>query len=432
MDYAKLQPFLEDERMIGQARQARCPLCRAHMWIQRDPMGENEVMLECINRTQKCSRQALYRYYEGLFSREDQWQEEENPEPPSSPSTRRLRSQPEPHPGRFNFPLIGFEELCRLEPPVWQIENLFLEESLMQVFGQSGHTKSLFVFDLALSICCEAETWFGRRILKYGPVIWVNADGGRGLTLRANAWMEAHKMALKHPFLTLMGSVHLHQNDQMAAFRGQLEAMSPKPVLVVFDTLSRCIPGVDENSQAEMTKVTENCHRLKLGTGATICLIHHTDKTGQWERGSSIVRAETDTQIRVTKDDATGLSTVSSRKCREGEPFRDFHFRLQPVGESVIVVATEGPSGESPQERRFSNVEDALDAIRARPGVTREELAQWLNTSSATISRYVVELVERREITMMELPREPGRTGPSTKGLFPVWADDERNPRLIE
>jgi RecA-family ATPase len=226
------------------------------------------------------------------------------------------------------------------------VEEFCLEQSLVQVYGETNHGKSLVVWDLACAMCHGFETWFGRRILKPGPVVWINADGGRGLTLRANAWAEAHSAQMKYPLLTLMGSVLLNKADQMTAFRLQLLEMEEKPAMVVFDTQSRCMPGGDENDQGVMTAVTEGLHRIKNEVGCSVILIHHTDKSGQWERGSGVVKNETDTQIRVSKDAGRGVFTVACKKIRDGATFEDFHFSLLPVGESIVIVQCEAPPKE--------------------------------------------------------------------------------------
>lgn len=296
-----------------------------------------------------------------------------------------------------------------------------MEETVVQLFGETSHGKSLIAWDLACSICIEATEWFGRQILRHGPVVWINADGGRGLTLRAKAWAEANNTEMKHPLLTLMGSVQINKPEQIGAFRAQLAAMEEKPVLVVFDTQSRCMPGGDENDQGVMTAVTEGLHRLKTEVGCTVLLIHHTDKTGQWERGSGVVKNETDTQIRVTKDDDSGIFTVSCRKQRDGgDRFADFFYTLQPVGESVVITQSEiGPEKHKPENKKQGKREQFLQIILNEPGITRKAISERMNISMFTACGYTDELIDLKVIIEEPLPRRPGQSGPTQKGLYP-------------
>ena len=232
------------------------------------------------------------------------------------------------------------------------MEELFEEETLIEWFGMTSHAKSLVLMDLCLSMTRGPVKWCGRKILKPGPVVWINADGGRGITKRARAWREANGGEFQYPFRTYMGAVRLNRHDEITALLDDLKRWPIPPALIVFDTLSRCIPGTDENLQGPMTLVTDECHRLKLGLGATIALIHHTDKSGERDRGSSVVKNEADYVFRVSKDEATGIITVESDKARDGEKFRPFYLKLQPVGASVVVVQNnEGPPPKEPAER---------------------------------------------------------------------------------
>lgn len=306
---------------------------------------------------------------------------------------------------RTVFPLITFDQLCALPPPKWQIEDLFLEQSLVQVYGETNHGKSLLLWDLVCTICAGIETWFGREIIKPGPVIWVNADGGLGLTLRAQAWAEAHNIKqMKYPLLTLMGAVHLNRADQIGAFRRQIMGLDEPPALTLFDTQSRCMAGGRENDADEMTLVTEGMHRLKQEAKCSVLPIHHTDKSGQWERGSGVVKNESDTQIRVSKDEDSGIFTVKCKKARDHPPFEDFFFRAKPVLDSVVIEQHNAPPPKNPVEEKLDRQDHALLYIRELPGRTCEQLGGFLNVSKRTAERYAEALEEKRLIFRQAIP----------------------------
>lgn len=336
---------------------------------------------------------------------------------PNGKAPTELPAQPAVKAPRF--PLLDFEELCALPEPEWQIDNFFEEQTFVQVFGDTNHGKSLLVLDLALTMTSGRDHWFGRTIRKAGPVVWVNADGGRGMVKRAKAWREVHGSDRKYRFRTLMGAIQLHRPQDTGPFRQQLMEMDPMPALVVFDTLSRCITGVDENLQGPMTQATEACHRMKLDLGCSIILLHHTDKTGERERGSSIVKNETDTQIRVSKEGEglNGTYTVACKKARDADPFRDFHFGLRAVGESVVIVATDAPA-HTPGQRKEANLEEVYLCIEQQPGSTTEALALMLNVSTRTVRRYVNTLMMEARIVEADLPREPGQRGQTERGFY--------------
>lgn len=328
---------------------------------------------------------------------------------------------------RFKFLTIA--ELLKQERLKWLIEDLIHEMSFVQFFGQTSHGKSLLVLDLALNICKGSATWFGRRILRHGPVAWINADGGAGLRDRVEAWIAANGGDFHYEFHTLQGGVQLNHNGQMITFREEIAAMDPKPVLVVFDTLSRCIPGVDENLQGEMTRVTDNCHLLKLEIGCCPVLIHHTDKTGQHDRGSSIVKNETDTQIRVTMDEDTKIATVHSCKAREAERFKDFHFSLKPAAKSVYIVQHGDGPAKTAKEKKISKETQMLTIVCNEPGVTCETCSNRLDRALRTVQRYAEEMERSGLLRRVQIPG--GKEGrpefslyPTAKGKLATGVDD--------
>jgi hypothetical protein len=257
--------------------------------------------------------------------------------------------------------LYTWDQVEALPPPVWQLEDLWEEQCLVEAFGMTNHAKSLWVLDVAANIAKGTPVWCGKRILKPGAVCWINADGGRGITKRFKAWRQANGADFKHPFLTYMGAVRLNNPLEVLELLEVLKDLPEPPVLIVFDTLSRCIPGTDENLQGPMTLVTDQCHRLKLETGATVLLIHHTDKEGRAARGSGVVLNEADYAVRVTKD--RGVITVTSEKARDGAGFQPLYYTLKPEGESVVLMQS-SVTLEAEKVRQQSVVKEAtLDAV---------------------------------------------------------------------
>ena len=98
-----------------------------------------------------------------------------------------------------------------------------------------------------------------------------------------------------------------------------------RPVLVVIDTLARCMIGGDENSAKDMGLFVASCDRVKGATGATMAIVHHSGKSGSSERGSSALRAACDAMIEVKDDD--GLMTASCTKSKDGKGFADRRYR---------------------------------------------------------------------------------------------------------
>jgi hypothetical protein len=108
-----------------------------------------------------------------------------------------------------------------------------------------------------------------------------------------------------------------------------------QPVLVVFDTLARCMTGGDENSALHMGRVVAVTDRVRVELGATVLFLHHTTKAGGSERGSSALRGALDTLLALNPVD--DQLTLSVEKQKDAPPFAPIELRLDPFGGSCVI-----------------------------------------------------------------------------------------------
>ena len=81
-----------------------------------------------------------------------------------------------------------------------------------------------------------------------------------------------------------------------------------------------------------MGAVVRNLDRLRDETGAAIVLVHHSGKdAARGARGHSLLRAATDTEIEVTRDDGARVSTARVMKQRDLPTEGSFAFTLRQV-----------------------------------------------------------------------------------------------------
>src|SRR5262249_28464479 len=102
--------------------------------------------------------------------------------------------------------------------------------------------------------------------------------------------------------------------------------------LIIIDTLSRAMAGGDENSSEDMGEFVMNVDRLRSWTGAHILIVHHLGKdASRGARGHSLLHAAVDTEVTITRDSATGISTATVTKQRELPTFGQIYYRLRSV-----------------------------------------------------------------------------------------------------
>jgi hypothetical protein len=82
-----------------------------------------------------------------------------------------------------------------------------------------------------------------------------------------------------------------------------------------------------------MTAFVKNCDRIRSETRAHVMIVHHTGKdVAAGSRGHSSLRAATDTEIEITRDDSTGISSARVTKQRDRAILeRHLSFTLEPV-----------------------------------------------------------------------------------------------------
>lgn len=271
------------------------------------------------------------------------------------------------------FPRVWLDSVGNVEPPAYLVKGVLEARSIALVYGPSGEGKSFFTADLAGHIAAGIP-WRGRRV-KQGLVAYIAAEAGASIVRRFAAWRdqvpgEAREESVPLAILT-RGANLLDLRDAEALLEEltalQDEAGAPLS-LVVIDTLSRSIPGGDENSAETITHAVAVADRIRDELGATCLFVHHSGKDAtKGARGHSALFAAADTVIRV----ADHVATVE--KARDGESGASFGFRLEVVdlgtdqdGDPIttcVVVPEEAEKKPKPA-RLPGAAKVALDALK--------------------------------------------------------------------
>lgn len=321
---------------------------------------------------------------------------------------------PEP---RLFKKFLTFKQALDQPPPSFLVEELLFSQSLFEIFGPPNQGKTFVMMSLAFSIRM-AGPWFGRAVPTPGPVVYVNADGGMGFYDRMRAYDYLHPdEEPPFEFYTYPESISLHRPQEMHEFRAALAYFPVRPAAVVFDTYSRCIPGVNENQQDQASLVVQQLDRIREEIGACVGLLHHTDKTGVRDRGSSVILGACDTQIRVDKQGEDKIA-MTCEKQRDSRFFDPLHFQLDriPGTNWVWLLQTAAPA---PAARAEDKLKQATFYVISNPGCTREELAEGIEVSETSAKRYAAKLVDLGVLVEVEGVAGAG-PGPRPKYLYPA------------
>lgn len=210
------------------------------------------------------------------------------------------------------------------------VKGLIDSGSFVLIYGPSGSGKSFFTADLAQHIT-TGSAWRGRRV-QQSLVVYIASEAGSSILRRFIAWRDNRlsEIATRVPLAILTRGPNLLVDVQMENLIDQLKALQQEAQLplgaTINDTLSRSMPGGDENSTQDMTVSVRSGDRIRDEFGCSNWYVHHTGKDpAKGARGNYALTAAADVIMRVENKVAT------VEKVRDGVEGESFPFSLEPV-----------------------------------------------------------------------------------------------------
>jgi uncharacterized protein YjhX (UPF0386 family) len=250
------------------------------------------------------------------------------------------------------FRLYRMDDLRQLPPVQWLIPHEVPAGLLTVLCGPSEAGKSFIALDYAISVA---------RAKPDRMVVYVAPEGGSGYRARVDAWVSHHGGEAPENLVFVLRDVPMLDAVSVHVFISEIKQNNP--VLVILDTLARCMVGGDENSAEDMGLFIHSCDLIRAATSAAVIIVHHTGKSGGY-RGSSVLFGSCDSWIDVSNDD--GLITVSCGKAKDWQRFDPRYLRMAPKDESVVLMPAEQVSrgsGLTDGQRKVLEVL-ALDVFR--------------------------------------------------------------------
>lgn len=227
---------------------------------------------------------------------------------------------------------ITRERLSTLPPVEPLIDGMINKASITWLSGKFGTYKTFVALSWA---CCVAtgKPWEGHQVRDTGPVIYVAAEGHRGLLGRTEAWEHGLNRGQQVDGLIVTpGGLDPRDKKCLAKLIRQIHRVGAK--MVVFDTLHRCAPGLEENSSKDFSDVMDGLQRIVHETEASVIMLAHTGHSGERARGSSAQEDSADDAyvIKLAGDpedrSVSNTRVLVRRKSKEGEAGEEYNLRL--------------------------------------------------------------------------------------------------------
>ncbi|MGB3499991.1 MAG: AAA family ATPase [Mesorhizobium sp.] len=252
-------------------------------------------------------------------------------EPPEEPEPLFPITKDGPQTTRTPLPLLTLDDL-ESEPPVrWTLARHIPQTSVGFLYGEPGAKKSFLAIDMGLSIASR-EDYFGDPIDTDGAgvIVYIAGEGKSGLRQRVAAWKK-QRGADENPsrFLIIPQAVDFLDSQSYATLQQTLARIGKPITGVIVDTVSRALPGVDENLQKEMSKFIRACDLIKARFECFVLCVHHSNAAGRM-RGSSVLPGGADFIFRVEKR-SPSHSYLFCEKMKDGSDGWGEHYRFEVV-----------------------------------------------------------------------------------------------------
>lgn len=280
-----------------------------------------------------------------------------------------LDDTPDPSPRTARFKLWTLEELGALPPPDWLVHEMLPAGGISLMFGPPGSYKSFLALQLALGVaCCGQE------------VVYIGAEGGRGLEVRASAWKLANEVEGQLPIHIVREMPWASDGEMVEQFITAVKSAGVKPGLVVVDTAARMMVGLDENNAKDAGLFVAALEALQRALGCAILVIHHTGKdVGRGARGSNALIGAVDAAVEVQANKETRAVAIWCRRQKDA-PERETPWTYQgrDFGGSMVFFPT------TPEEHRAATHADELLAPKKIGAILRELKAVGIENAVTT------------------------------------------------
>ena len=251
------------------------------------------------------------------------------------------------------FGLRRYRDLLTLPDPTWLIDGIIPTQGFVGLYGASGSGKSFIALDWALSVA-TGRPWMGHAT-NQAPSIYIAAEGGSGIKRRVRAWAQYYNDNELPGAYFLLEPLYVREEGVVETFLANLEdeRCDINPGMIVIDTLARSFGGGDENAATDMGHFIDRVNAIARDRHITMAVVHHTNVTGNRERGSGAFRGAADTMFlcEATKHESTGrilLLTLSNNKQKDDQEAPDIYMRpMDDVTASIVLELTDAPTTAS-------------------------------------------------------------------------------------
>jgi len=207
-----------------------------------------------------------------------------------------------------------------------------IETGFGLTYGPPGCGKSFIELGKGLSIAAGLTEWFGKKILKHGPVVYISSEGVGDMKYRIHAWKKEHGIDHNQiPFYLIHETINFMLPGDVTRLLntvGHISTVSGTPVAVFVDTVSRVLPGADEHLQKDMTLFIGACDAVRQTFQTTVVGVHHTSRQGNL-RGSTVFDGAADFLYAIEREEGEKVGEIHAKKIKSAPDGWSMSFELK-------------------------------------------------------------------------------------------------------
>lgn len=250
------------------------------------------------------------------------------------------------------YELLTFSDLKARPAPTFLIDGFIPDVSVGFLYSAPGVGKSFLALDIGLTIAASLPDWHGVTTTHdpEASVLYIASEGSFDLKNRIEAWLSARGLEnLPNRFYIIEQTIDFMQTADIDRLLRTVARAGIRPALVVVDTVSRAMPGADENLQKEMTLFVKACDRVRDAYRCAVMGVHHAGKSGDM-RGSTVLRGAGDFVIRLERKPGATVASLTMEKQKAAPDGWDASVMLNKIGlgegqSSLVASLVEGPDG---------------------------------------------------------------------------------------
>jgi hypothetical protein len=274
------------------------------------------------------------------------------------------------------FEVLTLEDIEARPPAEWLIERHVPKRSVGFVYSPPGVGKTFLVLDMALHVADGRPDWHGDAIVtpeEGAAVLYIASEGSYGFRNRVAAWKRknGHSPALNARFRMIEQTINfMKAEDVLKLLRTvrAIQATGVKLAMVVVDTVSRAMPGADENLQKDMTLFIRACDMVRDTIAGTVIGVHHSNKAGEAMRGSTVLLGAGDFVFRLDRKLGADIGTLTCEKQKDGPDGWDnsYSFATVDLGETGTSIVVERVSYGMGEEKELTPevTAEVMEAMR--------------------------------------------------------------------